>query len=331
MKDFRDPKVFWYAPGKYWVMVVALPNDHKIRFYKSPNLKAWDLLSEFGPAGATGGQWECPDLFPLPVEGKAGEKKWMLSVNINPGGLQGGSADQYFVGEFDGTHFTNANAPNVTLWADYGADFYASTSFSDIPAKDGRRIWIGWLSNWIYANDEPTSPWRGLQSFPRVLSLRDTPDGLRLVQKPVAEIEKLRQRPLELRNVTIEEANRKLADFHGQSYEIELNGTADVQVLKDPDHETVVSTNGTIHIDRTDSGNVAFHKGFAAVHRSVPARDARLRIFVDRSVIDVFGNNGATVMTERVFPPESATGLQLSGPPSNRISLTIWKMASAWK
>ena len=128
MKDFRDPKVL--RVGANWVMVVALPDRHKVRFYRSANLKAWELLSEFGPEGSTGGAWECPDLFPL-------DDKWVLSVNLNPGGPQGGSANQYFVGNFDGTRFVNANPPDKILWADYGADWYASTSFYGVP--DGRR------------------------------------------------------------------------------------------------------------------------------------------------------------------------------------------------
>jgi fructan beta-fructosidase len=331
MKDFRDPKVFWYAPGKHWIMAVSLPNDHKIRFFKSAHLKSWTALSDFGPAGATGGQWECPDLFPLPIEGSPGKTKWMLSVNINPGGLQGGSGNQYFIGDFDGTRFTNSNAVDRTLWADYGADFYASTSFSDVPAKDGRRIWIGWLSNWLYANDEPTSPWRGLQSFPRSLSLRETSDGLRLVQRPVVELEKLRHDPLRLANVTIEQANQRLAAFHGQSYELEVDGATEVKILKDAKYETVVGMDETVHIDRRRSGNIAFHKEFAKTHSSVPALNRRLVVFVDRSVIDVFANDGVTVLTERVFPPPTADGVSLGGAPSDRVSVSIWRMASAWK
>jgi sucrose-6-phosphate hydrolase SacC (GH32 family) len=327
MKDFRDPKVFWHAPRKYWVMVAALPNEHKVRFFKSANLKAWEALSDFGPAGATGGQWECPDLFLLPTN--AGLKKWVLSVNINPGGLQGGSGNQYFVGDFDGAAFTNSNAPDLTLWADYGADFYASTSFSNVA---GRRIWIGWLSNWLYANEEPTSPWRGMQSFPRVLKLRETAGGLRLTQEPVEELKRIRQTPLRLTNMTVEEANEKLKTFHGQSYELEIDGVTGVQVLKGEGQQTTISLDGSIQIDRRNSGESDFYKGFAAVHSSgVPATTHKARIFVDRSVIDVFANDGLTVMTERVFPSAKADGIALNGSPSDRVTLTLWKMGSASK
>ena len=132
LKNFRDPKVFWHEATSRWVMVTVLADRHKVRFYGSPDLKKWDVLSEFGPAGATGGVWECPDLFPLPVDNDAGKTRWVLDVNLNPGGIAGGSGDQYFIGSFDGTRFTNDNPPDRTLWADYGKDFYASSSFEPL-------------------------------------------------------------------------------------------------------------------------------------------------------------------------------------------------------
>ena len=315
LKDFRDPKVL--RAGANWVMVVALPDQHKVRFYKSGNLKTWELLSEFGPAGATGGNWECPDLFELGGQ-------WVLSVNLMPGGPQGGSANQYFVGQFDGVKFVNSNTPDTVLWADYGADWYASTSFYGV--TDGRRIWIGWLSNWLYANDEPTAPFRGVQSFPRALSLRDG----RLVQQPIEELKKLRQAPMTISNLTVEEANKKLATFHGQSYEVEVDGAEAVHVLKNGAEETVVSVKDTVSVDRRHSGNVGFQKDFAKLHASVPARSRKLRIFVDHSVVDVFANDGATVLTDRVFPSESADGLAVSGSPTDRVTLTVWKLRSSW-
>ena len=144
LKDFRDPKVFWYEPTKSWVMVVALSDQHKVRFYHSKNLRQWELGGEFGPAGAVSGVWECPDLFELPVRepagrfdaiGKIASSHWVLSVNVNPGGPAGGSADQYFVGQFDGSHFTEDHPGSGPHWADWGKDFYASTSFSNTSAR----------------------------------------------------------------------------------------------------------------------------------------------------------------------------------------------------
>ena len=315
LKDFRDPKVL--RVGSNWVMVVALPDQHKVRFYRSANLKAWELLSEFGPAGATGGNWECPDLFPL-------SGKWVLAMNLMPGGPQGGSANQYFVGDFDGVKFVNGHPADTVLWADYGADWYASTSFYGIP--DGRRLWIGWLSNWLYATDEPTSPWRGVQSFPRSLSLHDG----RLVQEPIAELKKLRGPALRLANVTVEEANHKLATFHGQSYEIEVEGAETVQVLKGSAEETIVSLKGTVSIDRRRSGGGSIHKEFAKVHAAGPARITRARIFVDHSVVEVFANDGETVLTDRVFPSSAADGLAVGGAGPDRVRLTVWKLRTSW-
>ena len=173
-------------------MVTVLATQHKVRLFASPDLKRWETLSDFGPAGATGGVWECPDLFPLPVDGNSNDMRWVLDVDINPGGVAGGSGGQYFIGSFDGTRFVNENPPATTLWADYGKDFYATISVSDIPPTDGRRIWMAWISNWQYANDEPTVIWRGAQSVPRELALRRVPDGIRLVQQPVAELRSLR-------------------------------------------------------------------------------------------------------------------------------------------
>ncbi|HEY8837746.1 MAG TPA: glycoside hydrolase family 32 protein, partial [Dehalococcoidia bacterium] len=193
MADFRDPRVFWHEATSRWVMAVALPNEKKVNFYTSHDLKRWKYVSEFGPAGATGGQWECPDLFSLPIEG--GGRKWVLIVNINPGGPAGGSGTQYFTGRFDGTRFVADAGARDIRWADYGPDFYAGVSWNDTPKSDGRRIWLGWMSNWLYAQDVPTSPWRSSMTVPRELSLRRTPGGLRLVQKPVGELKKLRMVP----------------------------------------------------------------------------------------------------------------------------------------
>jgi fructan beta-fructosidase len=143
---FRDPKVFWHETTQKWIMVTVLAGEKKVRFYGSTDLKKWDLLSDFGPAGATGGAWECPDLFPLQIENPQNESKWVLIVNINPGGVAGGSGGQYFVGQFDGIRFTNDNPESQKLWVDYGRDFYAAVSWSDIPSSDGRRLWLGWMT-----------------------------------------------------------------------------------------------------------------------------------------------------------------------------------------
>jgi fructan beta-fructosidase len=172
MTDYRDPNVFWSEASRRWIMVVALPNDHKVYIYGSPNLKQWEKLSEFGPAGATGGQWECPDLFEARMN-RSNETRWVMKIGINPGALQGGSGEQYFVGKFDGTRFVNENKPSVTLWTDYGKDCYCALTFNGLK-KGATPVILGWMNNWQYADKQPTSPWRGQMTIPREVSRRQT-------------------------------------------------------------------------------------------------------------------------------------------------------------
>ena len=407
--NFRDPKVQWYEPTKSWLMTVSLSAEHRVRFYGSPNLKDWTLLSEFGPAGATGGVWECPDLFQLPMPG-TDEKRWVLAVNMNPGSIAGGSGGQYFIGQFDGKQFapdpdsllkpTAAFAPegqviadfegkdygdwkvtgdafgpgpaqgqlpnqnpvegfvghglvnsfyqgdastgtltspefqitnsfldfligggaskvtrmdlwvdnrvvrtasgedserltwrswdvrefmgqpakleivdqatgewghisvdqimmtdaparpatDPALWFDYGPDYYAAVSWNDVPKSDGRRLWLGWMSNWQYGQDVPTSPWRSAMSIPRELNLRQTAQGIRLVQKPVRELQSLRDRHFQFKGGDFAGANEWLAEKHIQGDQLELvvefdpqsSGVEGVNVLKGAKEETVI-------------------------------------------------------------------------------------------
>lgn len=192
--EFRDPKVFWYEPERKWVMAVVKATEHKVSFYSSRDLKQWTHLSDFGPAAAVGGVWEVPDLFQLPVDGDPDDTRWVLQVDLNPGGPVGGSGGQYFIGSFDGTRFTAAPrpSPESPRWVDYGADFYAPITFSDLPAEQRRRVWLGWMNNWQYGQDVPTSPWRSAQSIARTLSLRTVDGEIRLAQEPVEELRRLR-------------------------------------------------------------------------------------------------------------------------------------------
>ena len=315
--DNRDPKVFWHEPTKRWVMVTVLAGAHKVRLFSSPDLKQWTTLSDFGPAGNTGGAWECPDLFPLPVDGNADDVRWVLDVDTNPGGRVGGSGAQYFVGTFDGTRFVNDNPDSVTLWTDYGKDFYASLSYSGIPASDGRRIWIGWLSNWAYANDEPTSPWRGVQSLPRELSLRRTPDGIRLVQAPVRELASLRAT-----------GDARLLGAAGPlpgGAEIEIDVTPGtwteqgVRLSNAEGEEVVVGVTAKpleVFVDRRRSRLTPFHKEYPGRHAG-PARfiDGRLTLQVvfDRTTLEVFVNGGEIVISDRVYPTKALDRIEALG------------------
>jgi fructan beta-fructosidase len=356
--DFRDPKVFWYAPQQKWVMAVALSPAYTIGLYSSPDLKQWTHLSDFGPAGATGGVWECPDLFELPVDGNPKKTRWVLVVNLNPGGVAGGSGTQYFVGRFDGTRFTADNVARAITsdgataastgahWADYGKDFYAAVSWSDVPRGDGRRIWIGWMNNWLYGSDIPTSPWRSAQSVPRSLALRTTGEGIRLVQQPVKELERLRGPRHHLRGRDIQERTQSLArdGIAGKALEIVADldaGSAKelgLKVRTGTNEETVIGIDpkaGRLFVDRTRSGDVGFHRDFSGRQTaplSVRNGRVRLRVFVDWSSVEVFADDGRTVITDQIFaaPESDGVALYANGGSARLVSLDAWPLTSAW-
>jgi fructan beta-fructosidase len=356
-KDFRDPKVLWHAPSGRWVMVVAWPEERKVRFYASPDLKTWSHLADFGPAGATGGIWECPDLFPLPVEGAPGESRWVLIVNLNPGGPAGGSGSQYFVGDFDGSRFTldeseGGGAPLSTapLWLDHGPDFYAAVTWSDVPAQDGRRIALGWMSNWDYAQDVPTSPWRSAMSVPRALTLRRTPEGLRLRQEPVRELDGLRRgAPRQFSGGTVAEAAAWLARQASLpsllDVELTLSGVTAatpfaLELSTGPDERTTIAYDPAgrrLAVDRARSGHVGFQATFAGRHEA-PLRLAdglcRLRLLLDESSLEVFAQDGEAVITSLLFPTTGRRVLSLSaggaGTPTV-VGITLHELGSAWR
>jgi sucrose-6-phosphate hydrolase SacC (GH32 family) len=507
-KDFRDPKVQWHEPSKRWVMTVSLSAEHKVSFYGSANLKEWTLLSEFGPAGATSGVWECPDLFQLPVEG-TGEKRWVLAVNIGSGSVAGGSGGQYFIGQFDGTRFVAdsdsalkatpelipegeviadfegktyggwevvgeafglgpahgrfsnqnpvdgykghglvnsfysgdqgtgrltspgfrvthaflnfligggahketrvdlwvddkvvrtasgtdnerltwhswdvrefsgkvaklrivdehtggwghisvdqimladmpARGPSeAALWFDYGPDYYAAVSWSDVPSSDGRRLWLGWMSNWQYGQDVPTSPWRSAMSIPREVSLRKTAEGIRLAQKPVREMQSLRDKHFQFGGGDVSAANAWLAGSKIAGDRLELvvvleaagTGVEGVRVLRGAREETVIGVDrnhGRVFLDRTRSGQVDFNARFPGVHDAPLApRTSRvkLHVFVDACSVEVFVNDGEIALTDLVFPSPASRGVELFATNIGaRIgSVDAWTLTSIWK
>ena len=346
-KDFRDPKVIWHESTRRWVMAVAWPVQRKVRLYASPNLKEWTHLSDFGPAGSTKGIWECPDLFPVRVEAKPREERWVLIVNVGSGAPAGGSGCQYFVGNFDGTHFKLEVASQPTLWADYSRDFYAAVSWSDVPRRDGRRLWIGWMSNWEYAGAVPTSPWRSAMSLPRELMLRGTAAGHQLIQAPVRELRKLRDRHYGSRSNTVSEANdwlRRKAISGDQleidvQFEVRRAGNFGLKVRQSDAEETVIGCdpgNNRVFLDRTRSGKTDFHPKFSGVYEaSLRLRDGRVRlqVFVDTSSVEVFANDGEAALTALVLPSSTSRGLELwatpDGPKVRRMD--IWTLRSIWR
>jgi fructan beta-fructosidase len=325
-RDFRDPKVHWNEQRKWWVMTVAMAAERKIRFYSSPDLKTWSLLNTFGPAGATEGVWECPDLFELPIEGTK-EKRWVLIVNVGSGSIAGGSGTQYFVGQFDGATFRADVSPTGRpLWVDYGKDFYAAVSWSDLPRTDRRRVWIGWMANTHYAGDTPTSPFRSAMSLPRELTLRQNAEGIRLVQAPARELKKLRGKHDKFGSGTVAQANEwlKKRNVAGNSLEILIETESDgLKVFKGENEETLI---GKTFVDRSRSGKVDFHKAFSGRHEA-PKANGPMHIFLDTCSVEVFAANGEIVFTDLVFPSVKSRGIELAGPASAKVkSLEVWEL-----
>lgn len=334
LPDFRDPHVFWSAQAEHWVMAVALPNEHKILFYGSTELKQWKRLSEFGPAGATGGQWECPILIELHLDGDAHRTRWLLKVGVNPGGLQGGSGEQYFVGTFDGARFVNENPPGTTLWTDYGKDWYCALPFNGMPHGDAP-VMIGWMNNWQYAAQLPTHPWRGQMTVPRRLALRSLPQGIRLVQQPVEALGELREKRLAWHGAKVD-ASRGF-ELHSETA---VGNAEEVgwKVLSDGHAYTLVGYNrarGEVIVDRTHSGITDFSKDFP-VRTAAPLKignaPLQLTILVDHSTVEVFAQGGQVAITNLVYPPPNATSIEFysRGGKVRHPHVDAWSLRSTW-
>ncbi len=321
--DFRDPKVFWHEPTSRWVMVVSMATEKVIVFYSSTDLKNWDEVSRFGPAGAKEKlNWECPDLFELACEGEDGKSLWVLEADMGNGALAGGSGGEYFVGHFDGTRFTPIQDAR---WVDFGRDFYAPVSWSNVPASDGRRLWLGWFNNWETCL-VPTSPWRSTMSVPRSLHLRRVPADdsssdpksvFVLVQRPVEELKKLRKDAIVLDTSTAKWppiAVTKKDDLDDMVFELEAllkPGNArslGFRIRTGPDEYTEIGydqLSSSAYVDRMNSGNTAFHDAFAARHDApVQLVDGavKVRLLVDRCSIELFVNDGEVVVSDLIFP-----------------------------
>jgi fructan beta-fructosidase len=338
--DFRDPMVFWYAPTKHWVMVVSLALKHRILFFTSIDLKTWKRSSEFGPAGANAApNWECPNLFELPVSNRPGMSQWVLEVGVGDNGPAGGSAGQYFVGSFDGTTFTNSNPDSRTLWVDYGADMYALQSWSNAP--DGRRVATAWMDNWRYANRLPTSPWRGQMIFPRELTLVDTKEGIRLKQQPAASLSALRHEHQLLRNATWADLKKLLTSKPWpETMEIVADleaGKAEefgIDLRKGESYATRVGYDTQwqeLYVDRTHTGDLVVHPQFASRQSSPLALQdghLRLHILLDRASIEVFAADGLVTLTDLIYPRPEDRGMDLyaRGPEPHVNTLEIWTL-----
>jgi fructan beta-fructosidase len=335
--DFRDPKVFRYRPEHgppYWVMVVAAGSS--IRFYRSDDLRHWTYLSTFGDRlPDTLGVFECPDLLRVPVHGGP-PWRWVLTVGHLTGGPAGGSGTRYFVGEFDGEVFSSDDDPARPRWADLGADFYATHTWSDVP--DGRRLWAGWLNNWSYANRIPSDGWRGALSIPRELGLADVGGVLVLTQQPVRELSQATLQILHLEDVTAERAAVALASSHGLHLDITLD--LDLSAVTDPcpvglavavgggERTTITydASSATVTLDRRESGDTSFDPTFAAEHHGHQQLGdrVRLRVLVDGSTVEVFVGDGELTLSDLIFPKPTSTAIELLAGPSVRVrQLTV--------
>jgi len=325
-KDFRDPNVTWNEELKKWVMVVVLPTEHKARFYASNNLKEWELLSEFGNAGYTGAAWECPALIQLPVEGAGGKKKWALLISA--AGPKKGTFMQYFVGDFTKGTFKNDNPPDTVLTVDYGDCFYAAIPWNNLPGDE--KILIGWM----VPGSQNTFPWKVQMSIPRDLSLRETKEGLRLVQQPSALVkDKLKDfdgSPVtEVGELTLRDGEEKALDekaVGGGAYwlEAELDagqgavagfriarskgGSPDSLVQTEIGYDAVKHQ---VYVDRSHTGDEKIRKDHLRQTVDVTGKSSkvRLEILFDKSSLEVFVNGGEKVITTYVFAPVGANGV----------------------
>jgi fructan beta-fructosidase len=342
LKNFRDPKVFWYEPNHEWVMVAVLSDERKVTFFGSKDLKSWRHLSDFGPAGAVDGAWECPDLFALAVSNVPGEARWVLKVDVFRSAAIGSGA-QYFVGSFDGRTF-EGTAGNVAQPVDYGKDFYAAVSWANLPDAEHRHVWIGWMNNHGYAVQTPTAPWRGAMTLPRDVSLRSEAGTLRLVQSPVSSLKYLRGRKTHVATRQLEGTMQRLRLPQGAGNAVELQarftamttGNFGIRVHVGAGQATEIGydrARGELYVDRSQSGVIptAEFSTRSAVPLDLRSDELKLHIWVDRSSVEVFAGDGERVLTEQVFPAPDSDGIEVfSRGGTMRIdSLDVWALESA--
>ncbi|HDR9759001.1 TPA: glycoside hydrolase family 32 protein [Burkholderia cepacia] len=328
-KQFRDPKVSWYAPGGYWLMTTVVADAHVVKLYRSDDLIHWNFLSDFTRPGVPhdGALWEMPDLVPLPLDGDPARTLWVMIVNVNPWSIAGGSGAMYFVGNFDGRTFTPdrvapaGSDPAQFHWVDHGADFYAAGTFSGAPGS--RPVAIAWMSNWDYAAKVPTAPWRGAMTLPRELSLKTIDGEPTLVVAPAAAFDAWADgRPaVHEGDLTVDSATRALSPAtrgtvqritvtieprHAARAGLIVRRSADGSVGTRIVYDTVKRT---LTLDRSRSGEANFAGTFSREHIvDLPLEHGRLRleIVVDRGSVEVFANGGRVALTDLIFPPPDA-------------------------
>ena len=354
---FRDPQVFYYTPTQRWIMVIALSDDRKVSFYASTDLKHWEHLSDFGPEGAISQVWEVPDLFQLSVDGDPNHKKWVLLCGMGP------NREQYFIGDFDGQKFTldpdlngylhgslpvSSNGSERANWLDFGADYYAVRTYRDYDNAENRVVSMGWLGNWEYANDVPTSWGKGALALPRELGLQTYAGGLRIVQHPIPALEGLRQTQVKIDQRVVNGVT-PLSEFKPTRNTYEIDATFEIT---DPNAKFGIKTavygkdsygisvgydaaTSSLFLDRTNPEHGEFNSRFAKyMFAPLDAQDGkvRLHIFIDQSSIEVFANDGVLTMSALMFPSPESLGIDLFSENGDvtLAGLSAWQLDSIW-
>ena len=332
IRDFRDPKVSWYAPTKKWIMTLAVVD--RIYFYSSPDLKNWIKESDFGEsAGAHGGVWECPDLFPLEYNGK---QVWVLIVSINPGGPNKGSGTQYFLGDFNGNKFSPYSTE--TKWIDHGPDNYAGVTWSN---TGKRKLFLGWMSNWSYAMIVPTETWRSAMTIPRELRIVKVGDEMFVASSIVQELASIRSKPLVANNISL---SKPFSIANSIKFPCLLNLSVDningitITLSNEIGEKLVIGydkQDDQYFIDRRSSGDTSFHTEFAGKHiapRLTNAFKMDISLLIDASSVELFADGGLTTMTEIFFPTKPYIKIQVEsadGAIMNKLEFVslknIWK------
>ena len=361
LKDFRDPKVFWYEPAQKWYMIVSA--DKNMRFYSSTDLKQWEYLSQFGEGyGVQPNQFECPDFIQLPVDGNKDNMKWVMIVNINPGCPFGGSATEYFVGTFDGKEFKCDNDKSVTKWLDFGKDHYATVCFSN---TGDRVIAVPWMSNWQYANVTPIRQYRGANALPRELSLYTKDGEVYMAANAVKETEGLRKETRKVDNFSLtgEQTVSDVVAAQECAFEVEMDvtpgkaNTVGFDLMNAKGEKTKIYLDmkaGRVVMDRTESGLVAFGEkaephfkenhdrrktesvnyvndfalGTWAPLSLCEGKTYHLNVFVDKCSVEIFVDGGRIAMTNLVFPtvPYNALRFYAEGGEAKVENLNIHKL-----
>lgn len=311
IRDFRDPKVFWNEQLNAWT-VVLVAGDH-MQLWNSSNLLDWEFMSDFGKdVGAHGGVWECPDLFELKVEG-TDQSKWVLLISINPGAPNGGSGTQYFVGDFDGTRFTTDQ--NESKWIDLGTDNYAGVTYNGL--GDDKRVIIGWMSNWSYAQETPTKKWRSAMTLPRQLGLKKVEEELILTSYPLESMNSIVSSSDSNSFDLISNSSKafKQEELSTSKIQFSLKGSVELQLKNDEGEELLlsISDSGSVVIDRSKSGLVDFSENFFTEIKAdfMPKEVNEVELYVDTSSVELFINKGERVMTARMFNQSNYSSVEV--------------------